>query len=198
MMNEFKKKIKDMDMDWFEFTYPFANRKEIYLSGKYHYKCLILGTFPSKASRDNGYFYGNKTNEFWEYLGYVFDADLIKMPKEQKEDWINNRGIAIYDIVESYEGFNWYSNDKDLFTCGKKHIYCLEFVENFLDQYKETKIMFTSRKAENKFKSEFKHCDYTSSQLFYLPSPSRLNRSMNSDEKRNQWRNAFKEAKLIQ
>lgn len=175
------------------FCHPFAEKKDEYLSGKYSYGCLILGTFPSEESKKNGFFYGNPTNSFWEFLGYVFDTDLTK---EQREEWLNQKGIALYDIVESYEGARWYSNDKSLFKSGKNHQYSLNFVCNFLKKFPNSKVMVTSRKVEDKFKQEFSK-KISSVDLFYLPSPSGSNRSMTKDEKKTRWKKEFENAGLL-
>lgn len=207
-MSDFMKEVRVVP--WYKIFHPFADRKEKYLS-RNDYECLILGTFPSIASRDYGYFYGNSTNGFWEYLDYVFKVGLIEKSKEQREEWLNQRKIALYDIVESYEGTEWYSNDQMLFGCGKEHQYSLDFVYEFLQKNKKAKVMVTSREVENKFRSKFickgiKKSERTEQnlyfekiepELFYLPSPSQLNQYNSKKEKKEKWQSAFEKAGLI-
>ena len=194
-MSENQEKISARD--WFRFRHPFADRKEKYLSKAGDYKCLILGTFPSVASRDYGYFYGNSTNGFCEYLGDVFNVDLMEKSKEQREEWLNQNGIALYDVVESYEGLDWYSNDEALYRCGEKHEYCLDFVRGFLQKNEKSKIMFTSKKAQDRFEKFIKNEIVNNVELVYLPSPSRTNRTKTKENKIKEWREAFKKAGLI-
>ena len=205
-MSDFMKEVKVVP--WYKIFHPFADRKEKYLS-RNDYECLILGTFPSVASRDYGYFYGNSTNGFWEYLDEIFNTDLIEKSKEQREEWLNQRKIALYDIVESYEGAEWYSNDQMLFGCGKEHQYSLDFVYEFLQKNKKAKVMVTSREVENKFRSKFickgikkserteQNLYFEEIELFYLPSPSQSNQYDSKAEKKEKWKNAFKDVGLI-
>ena len=206
-MSDFMKEIRVVS--WYKIFHPFADRKEKYLS-RNDYEYLILGTFPSIASRDYGYFYGNSTNGFWEYLDEIFNSDLIEKSKEQKEEWLNEKRIALYDIVESYEGAEWYSNDQALFGCGKEHQYSLDFVYEFLQKNKKSKVMVTSIEVKNKFRSKFvcrgvKKSERTEqnlyfekieSELFYLPSPSGTNRTKTKENKIKEWREAFEKAGL--
>lgn len=192
-MSNFQEKIGVRD--WFRFSHPFADRKEKYLNNDY--ECLILGTFPSVASRDYGYFYGNSTNGFWEYLGEIFSENLIDMSKESREDWMDKNRIAIYDVVESYEGLDWYSNDEALYRCGEKHEYCLDFVRGFLQKNENSKIMFTSKKAQDRFEKFIKREIANNVELVYLPSPSRTNRTKTKENKIKEWQDAFKKAGLI-
>ena len=192
-MSENPKKIGVKD--WYRFKHLFADRKEKYLS-KGNYKCLILGTFPSEESKKRGFFYGNKSNAFWEFLGGVFDVDLKDKDLKVKEDWLDMRGIALYDIVESYEGLDWYSNDGALFGYGKGHKYSVDFVYEFMQKNQNARIMVTSKKVEDKFKQEFSK-KISSVDLLYLPSPSGSNRSMTGDEKRARWKKEFENAGLL-
>ena len=37
-------------------------------------KILILGSFPSVKSREEGFFYGHKQNRFWKVVSEVFEG----------------------------------------------------------------------------------------------------------------------------
>ena len=41
-------------------------------------KILILGSFPSVASRETAYFYGHPQNRFWRVLAALFDAIISR------------------------------------------------------------------------------------------------------------------------
>lgn len=192
--------MKEIQIVGYEVSHPFADVKNQYLNCGKEYRCLILGTFPSVASRDSGYFYGNSSNEFWEILGNVIGKDLQGMSNETRKKCLDDEGIALYDVVESYEGFGWYSSDILLFGGGKNHKYSLDFVSSFLRLFEEAKVMVTSRDAERKFLTHFinqsKNNKTKIEKPFYLPSPSSSNR-MSKDEKKKKWQEAFEKAGLI-
>lgn len=60
---------------------------------------LILGSFPSVKSREQGFFYGHPRNRFWKVLAAVLKE---KEPEtiEEKKDMLLHRGIAVYDVIE--------------------------------------------------------------------------------------------------
>ena len=60
---------------------------------------LILGSFPSVKSREQGFFYGHPRNRFWKVLAAVLQE---KEPEtiEEKKDMLLRRGIAVYDVIE--------------------------------------------------------------------------------------------------
>lgn len=182
--------------------HPFERVKEKYLKGDIQYKWLILGTFPSEKSRQEGFFYGNQHNVFWVILGEVFGVDLTSMDSKAKEYWLDSQGIALYDIVDSYEGV-WHSNDKDLFSLGVDHQYCLEFVKKFLEKHQGARILGTSRQVEKRFHGQFRgrsfkkaerkeiHDFFEGVEMLYIPSPSPRNKNIVGEKRLELWRNAF-------
>lgn len=63
-------------------------------------RVLMLGTMPSPASREAGFFYGHPQNRFWRVLAAVFDEpapDTI----EDKRDLLLRRRIALWDVLAS-------------------------------------------------------------------------------------------------
>lgn len=65
-------------------------------------KILILGSFPSVASREVGFFYGHKQNRFWRVLAEVLDTPIPETVEEKKELLISH-GIALWDVIASCE-----------------------------------------------------------------------------------------------
>jgi len=63
-------------------------------------KILILGTFPSVKSRENGFYYGHPQNRFWKVISSVFQCE-IPLTIEEKENMLLNFNIAIWDVIES-------------------------------------------------------------------------------------------------
>lgn len=60
---------------------------------------LILGSFPSVKSREEGFYYGNPLNQFWKILALVFENQLPKTI-ETKKAFLTKHGIALYDVIE--------------------------------------------------------------------------------------------------
>ncbi len=61
-------------------------------------KILILGSFPSVKSREQGFFYGHKQNRFWKTLSAVLNKPLPKSIEEKKEFLLSNH-IALWDVI---------------------------------------------------------------------------------------------------
>ena len=74
-------------------------------------KILILGSFPSVKSREEGFYYGNRQNKFWRILANVFECE-IPLTVEAKKQMLTKHGIALWDIVTKCEISG--SMDKDI------------------------------------------------------------------------------------
>lgn len=67
-----------------------------------HSRVLILGSFPSVLSREQGFFYGHPRNRFWCVLSTVLDVPEPKSVPEKREMLLQN-GIALWDVIASCE-----------------------------------------------------------------------------------------------
>ena len=65
-------------------------------------KILILGSFPSVKSRENGFFYGHPQNRFWKVAAAVFEEKTPLTTDEKKEFLLRNH-IALWDVIKSCE-----------------------------------------------------------------------------------------------
>ena len=61
-------------------------------------KILILGSFPSQASRLAGFFYGHKQNRFWRTLSAVTGKPCGEH-KEEKIKFLLDNKIALWDVL---------------------------------------------------------------------------------------------------
>lgn len=61
-------------------------------------RVLILGSFPSVKSREQGFYYGNKQNRFWKMLSQVF-GEKIGDDIASKKQFLHLHNIALYDVV---------------------------------------------------------------------------------------------------
>ena len=65
-------------------------------------KILILGTFPSVKSREQGFYYGHPRNRFWSVLAALYDGEMPRSIAE-KTAFLHRNKIALWDVIESCE-----------------------------------------------------------------------------------------------
>ncbi len=63
-------------------------------------KILILGSFPSVKSREQGFFYGHPQNRFWMVLSAVF-KEKTPLTVQEKREFLLRNGIAVWDVIAS-------------------------------------------------------------------------------------------------
>lgn len=59
---------------------------------------LILGSFPSVASRENEFYYGHPQNRFWKVLVGVFGGQVPKTIEEKRAFLLCNQ-VALWDVI---------------------------------------------------------------------------------------------------
>lgn len=62
-------------------------------------RILILGSFPSVKSREEGFYYGNPRNRFWKLLEIIFSTKLSTI--DEKKAFLLSRHIALWDCIAS-------------------------------------------------------------------------------------------------
>lgn len=62
-------------------------------------RILILGSFPSVRSREQGFYYGHPQNRFWPVLSAVLDAPLPESVEEKRALLLSGH-IALWDVIE--------------------------------------------------------------------------------------------------
>ena len=65
-------------------------------------RVLLLGTMPSPASREQGFYYGHPQNRFWRVLAAIFDEPAPRTI-EEKRDMLLHHHIALWDVLASCE-----------------------------------------------------------------------------------------------
>ena len=65
-------------------------------------RILILGSFPSVASRAQGFYYGHPQNRFWKVLAKVFDCK-IPVTVAEKRQLVLSHHLALFDVIASCE-----------------------------------------------------------------------------------------------
>lgn len=63
-------------------------------------RVLILGSFPSLKSREEGFFYGHPQNRFWKVLAGVFD-DAVPETVDEKKSFLLRHHVAVWDVIRS-------------------------------------------------------------------------------------------------
>lgn len=65
-------------------------------------RVLILGSFPSVRSREEGFFYGHPRNRFWRVIAGIFGEDTPS-GTEAKMAFLLAHRIALWDVIASCE-----------------------------------------------------------------------------------------------
>ena len=65
-------------------------------------RVLLLGTMPSPASREQGFYYGHPQNRFWRVLAAIFDEPAPRTIEEKRDMLLRHR-IALWDVLASCE-----------------------------------------------------------------------------------------------
>lgn len=63
---------------------------------------LILGSFPSVKSREDGFFYGHPQNRFWRVLAAVF-GEAVPADVPAKKALLLRHHIALWDVIARCE-----------------------------------------------------------------------------------------------
>ena len=61
---------------------------------------LILGSFPSVKSREEGFFYGHPQNRFWKVLAEIW-KESVPITIEEKKSFLLRNHIAVWDVLNS-------------------------------------------------------------------------------------------------
>lgn len=65
-------------------------------------RILILGSFPSVKSREQGFFYGHPQNRFWRVTAAVFE-DEVPMTVPERRAFLLRHGVALWDVIAACE-----------------------------------------------------------------------------------------------
>ncbi len=134
---------------------------------------LILGSFPSLKSFEEGFYYAHPRNQFWPLLAQVFNEDISTV--KEKIALCKRHHLALWDSAESLIRDNANSSDNNL-----KEIRVNDF-EQFLRDYPSIKtILFTGKKSETIFNTKYKELPVKKA---LLPSPSPAYAAMSFESK---------------
>jgi len=149
-------------------------------------KFLILGSFTTKEAYETTkkasyvWFYSNGgRNQFWPMLEKIYGTNL--QTRDQMKKLLTDLKMGIADIIYQCERVKKSNLDINLINI----TYAVDDIAYVLKTNIITKIFFTSRFVEAKFKSNFKTVitNYPSIELITLPSPSPRYAQMTHDQK---------------
>lgn len=63
-------------------------------------RILILGSFPSVKSREEGFFYGHPRNRFWPMLAQIF-GEKTPATIPEKQSLLLRHHLALWDVIAS-------------------------------------------------------------------------------------------------
>lgn len=123
-------------------------------------KILILGSFPSVKSREDGFYYQHPRNRFWRILENLFETKLPNITQQQI--FLKEKNIALWDILASCKIKN--SDDKTISYAKANDI-------NLILTQAEIKAIFTTGQSAYNFFKKF----YPNLNAIALPSSSPAN-----------------------
>ncbi len=121
---------------------------------------LILGTIPSKKSREVNFYYGNPQNRFWKILESLFQEEI-----KNKKEFLLNHNIALWDVLKSCEIIG--SSDSSIKNEKPNNL-------NLILKKTNIKLIVTTGKTAHKFYQKY-FKDQILIPEISLPSPSPAN-----------------------
>jgi len=160
-------------------------------------KYLLLGSFTTKEAYDEAkkadyvWFYSNGRNQFWPILEIVYGVSL--KTRKEKEQLFTALRMALADIIYKCERTKNSNLDVNLANI----VYAVEEITQILNKNPISKIFFTSRFVENKFRQVFKALvnKRPNIELVTLPSPSPRYAQMTKEQKIEKYKQLLPEIK---
>lgn len=146
-----------------------------------HSKVLILGSFPSVKSREEGFFYGHPQNRFWKVLSAIYQ---VKIPEtiEEKKTFLLEHQIAVWDVIQSCDIVG--SSDSSI-----KNVIPND-LNRILQQATIEKIFVNGKKAQQLYEKYIQ--PVIGREAIYLPSTSPANAVWKLDKLVEVWGNEMK------
>lgn len=144
-------------------------------------KILILGSFPSVKSREEGFFYGHPQNRFWKVISKIFDMhEPHNIPDKCKLLLSNN--LALWDVIGSCEIVG--SSDSSIKNAVPNDISSVILASRI------EKIILNGKTAEKYYNRYLK--EKIPIEAKTLPSTSPANAAWTLDRLTEEWRAAIK------
>lgn len=138
-------------------------------------RILVLGSFPSVKSREQGFYYGHPQNRFWRTLATLL-GDPVPASIPEKRALLARHRIALWDMAAECEIEG--SMDSDL-----RNVRVVDLAP-LMRRARIERILLNGRKAESLFHA---HCPEWATLAVYVPSTSPANGRFSLDA----WRDAL-------
>ena len=142
-----------------------------------HSEILILGSFPSVKSREQGFYYGHPQNRFWKVISSICNQQLPSTIEEKKEMLLKNH-IAIWDVIDSCDIIG--SSDSSI-----KNVIPADIVG--LLKKTNIKKIFANGKTAGKLYEKFSK-EATGLEIIVLPSTSPANAMFSLERLITEWK----------
>ena len=140
-------------------------------------KILILGSFPSVRSREEGFFYGHEQNRFWKVVSAVFEEDVPKTIPQKKAFLLRNH-IALWDVIHSCDITG--SSDSSI-----KNVVANDL--SIILEHSGIRKIFVNGKTAEKYYIKYSEKD-THIKAICLPSTSPANAAFSVDRLTEAWK----------
>ena len=138
-------------------------------------RILILGSFPSVRSREDGFYYAHPQNRFWKILERLFSVELREL--EDKKEFLHSAHIALWDSIASCTIIG--SSDSAIGNVSANDI------KGLLDRTRITRIFTNGSKAHDVY---MEYClEDTGIVPIKLPSTSPANAAYSIDRLIESW-----------
>ncbi len=137
---------------------------------------LILGSFPSVKSREQGFFYGHPQNRFWKVTAGVMGQD-VPLDIEAKKTFLSGNHIALWDVIRSCDITG--SSDASIKNVTPNDLRVI------LDKA-PVKMIFVNGKTALRFYNKYTK-ELTKREAFCLPSTSPANAAWKVDRLIEEW-----------
>lgn len=141
---------------------------------------LILGSFPSVKSREEGFFYGHPQNRFWRVLASVLETEPPVTVQEKRAFLLKNH-IAVWDVIQSCDITG--SSDSSI-----KNVTAND-LSRILEEAHIRQIYVNGRKAEQLYRKYI--FPKTGREAVCLPSTSPANAAWNMERLVEEWRKSL-------
>lgn len=145
-------------------------------------KILILGSFPSVKSREQGFYYGHPHNRFWKVVAALCEETVPKTIEEKKTMLLKHH-IAIWDVIDSCDIIG--SSDSSI-----KNVVPAD-VAGLLQKTKIERIFANGKTAEKLYNKYVK--EQTGKEIAVLPSTSPANAAFSLEGLVEVWHEKIKE-----
>ena len=127
-------------------------------------RILILGSFPSVKSREQGFYYGHPQNRFWKVLAALCNCEVPRTIEEKKLMLLENH-VAVWDVIDSCDIIG--SSDSSI-----KNVVPAD-IAGLLAETKITRIFANGKTAGSLYEKFSK--EKTGKEITVLPSTSPAN-----------------------